>query len=72
MGKPDEVTIQSVASAPVLDRTGRLLQGTTYTYNVGRHGPFILTVSAVEDTPDNVNALFAAKVANLRAVGVEI
>jgi hypothetical protein len=69
MAKPDEVTILSVSSAPVIDAQGRVTQGTTYTYTVGTFGPFVLTVSAMDDTPDNVNARLAAKVANLRAVG---
>ena len=72
MGKPDEVTIISVSSAPVIDKMGRITQGTTYTYSVGAFGPFVLTVGAMDDTPDNVNALLALKVAALRAVGAEI
>jgi len=72
MGKPDEVTLISVSSAPVIDAQGRITQGTTYSYTVGRFGPFVLTVGAIDDNPDNVNALFALKVAALRAVGAEI
>jgi hypothetical protein len=72
MSKPDEVTIVSVATAPVFDSVGRVTQGTTYTYMVSGLGPFVLTVSALDDNPDNVNACFSQKVAALRAVGADV
>lgn len=72
MAKPDEVTILSAHTAPVFDAQGRLTNGTTYTYTVSGQGPFTLTVGAVDDNPDNVCALLAQKVANLRAIGVDV
>jgi len=67
---PTGVTITSIRQAPFITAANQAGTQTTYTFTVGSHGPFTLTLQGDKDTPANVQAGIMARVNSLREIGV--
>jgi len=62
--------VKVTSNNAVLTAGFQLVRATQVTYTVADQGPFTDVFQAVDYTPENVDAAWAAQIAKLRALGV--
>lgn len=66
----DEINSVTAGQSPQFSTSGDVFRVNIYKFKVGPHGPFTLQYRDGEDTAERVRQDMAARVEQLRAVGV--